>query len=273
MRLLFKAFHFYINASIHVAFAVCALVGVTIIEFHLEVSSAFSAFVFFGTITGYNFVKFAEVAGISHKSLVEALRSIQIFSLFCFVMALYFGLQFSDKTIAVTLIFALLTFFYVVPLLKRKNLRTFGGLKIFIVGLVWAGVTVIVPVIASELPLTTASWISFLQRFLLVVALTLPFEIRDLGYDVLELKTLPQQFGLRKSKVLGLLLLLVCIILEGFKGQFSWSHFTSLAITSTLIAAFLLISKKHQSKYFASFWVESIPIFWWGVFLGFSELF
>lgn len=255
------------------AFAVCALFGVTAIEYNLEVSFPLWAFVLFGTITGYNFVKFAEVAVIRRKSLGESLRSIQIFSLVCFGMAVYFGWQLSDKTISVIVIFALLTFFYVVPLLKRKNLRTFGGLKIFIVGLVWAGMTVIVPIVASEIPFSTACWISFLQRFLIVVALTLPFEIRDLGYDVLELKTLPQQFGLRKSKILGLSLLLACIFLEGFKGQFSWTHFTSLLIACTLIAVLLLISEKEQSKYFASFWVESIPIIWWGIFLLFSELF
>lgn len=273
MRLLFSAFQFYINASIHVALAVCALVGVTTIEYNLEVSFALWAFVFFGTITGYNFVKFAEIAGMRYRSLADLLRSIQVFYLFCFGIVVYFGWQLSEKTIGVTVIFALLTFFYAVPLLKQKNLRTFGGLKIFIVGMVWAGVTVIVPLIASETQLTTDCWISFVQRFLLVVTLTLPFEIRDLGYDVLELKTLPQQLGLQKTKVLGVILLLVCIFMEGLKGQFSDWHFTSLVIVCTSIAVLLIISEKKQSKYFASFWVESIPIIWLGIFLLLTELF
>ena len=80
MQLLSSVFRFYISASIHVAFAVLALVGISWIEYDLQIPNALWFFVFFGTITGYNFVKYANIAGLGHRELKDSRRSIQIFS-------------------------------------------------------------------------------------------------------------------------------------------------------------------------------------------------
>jgi hypothetical protein len=273
MKPIRDVFNFYINASIHVAFAVCALVGVTQIEYDLELPLALWGIVFFGTISGYNFVKFAEASRLGHRGTGYSIRSIQIFSLTCFGVLIYFALQLAVNTLLLIAFFALLTFFYVVPLLKHKNLRTFSGLKVFIVGFVWAGVTVILPIFASEISLTSYVWINFSQRFLLVVALTLPFEIRDLRWDTTHLKTIPQQLGLKNTKFIGLLLLVFCVVLEGLKDSVSLIYFCCLVLVSVVISLALLKSTKDQPKYFASFWVESIPIFWLGILLLSTKLF
>ena len=57
MQSLKRLFDFYINSSIHVALAVSSLVYITILEFHLKLDIEIILFVFFATITGYNFVK------------------------------------------------------------------------------------------------------------------------------------------------------------------------------------------------------------------------
>ena len=88
--------------------------------------------------------------------------------------------------------FSVFTFFYAVPFIWNKNLRKFSGLKIFVVAIVWGGVAVIVPLVASESQITTDNWLTFLQIVIIVITLTIPFEIRDLPYDARELKTLPQ---------------------------------------------------------------------------------
>jgi len=248
-----------------VAIAVCALVGVTVYEFDIIVPSVLWFFVFFGTVTGYNFVKYAKVAGLHHHSLTDMLKTIQIFSLICFLLLLVCLFQLSYKTLLTTAIFGIFTFFYAVPLMNHKNLRNFGGLKIFVVALVWAGVTVIVPLVSAKLEIEANAWFSFVQRFLLVIALTLPFEIRDLKYDIQRLQTLPQQLGLVKVKGFGLLLLAIVIILEGFKNNLHWEGLLSLCLVCVLIGFSLVVSKTKQPKYLASFWVEGIPILWMGL--------
>jgi hypothetical protein len=267
MKVFTSIFSFYINASIHVAFAVLALVGVTSLEFQFDVSPALCGFVFFGTITGYNFVKYAKIAGLKHRDLTNSLKSIQVFSFLCFGIVIYFSFRLSIHTLLAAGGFAFLTFFYAVPILKKKSLRSMNSLKIFIVALVWAGITVVIPLIETETNVNANTWLSFMQRFLIVIVLTLPFEIRDLEYDLATLKTLPQQFGLKKVKVLGLIMLLICLFLEGFKSEISKYYFLSLVITCCLIGGVLIASQRKQFRYFSSFWVESIPIVWLGILM------
>ena len=54
MRKLQALFNFYINASIHVAFAVVALIRVTEISLQLDNKQSLSGFIFFGTIAQNN---------------------------------------------------------------------------------------------------------------------------------------------------------------------------------------------------------------------------
>ena len=273
MKLVSSFFKFYVNASIHVSLAVIAFTIITSLEFDLEISNSIWGFVFFGTIFGYNFVKYFEVVGFKAENFGRSIRSIRAVSILSFVLAAFFGSQQSLKVLILILLLAILTIFYAIPLLNRSNLRNLVGLKIFIVALVWAGVTVILPVIGSGIEINADVWITFIQRFFMVLVLTLPFEIRDLHYDVSRLKTLPQRLGLRNTKILGHLLLVIIIALEGFKDEFSHPHFFSLLFICLVISGILIASERKQSRYFASFWVEGLPILWLGVMLLFSRLF
>lgn len=273
MKFLNNIFRFYINSSIHIALSVCSLVAITALEFNFSVSKELYWFCFFGTITGYNFVKYAEVARLKHKSLDASLRTIQIFSFFCFIALCYFMFQLSFKTLLVTSAFAFLTFFYAVPFLMSKNLRSLVGIKILIVAVVWAGVTVIIPVVNEEIILQTEVGLTFFQRVLFVLALTLPFEIRDLKYDESALGTLPQKTGIFYTKIIGILLLGFVFLLQFFKQEWNLNYVVSIGVISGVLTVVLFFSKKRQSLYFASFWVEGIPILWLGLLLAFKYYF
>lgn len=272
MKFLKRVFAFYINASIHVALAVLSLLAITVLEYHLVIPIELWLFVFLGALTGYNFVKYAKVAGLHHRSLTQSLKAIQIFSGICFVLLAFIAFKLSIQTLMITAAFGLATFFYAVPFVRHKNLRNFSGLKIFVVAFVWAGVTVIVPVVASEETISLDILLTFLQRILIVVALILPFEIRDVPYDALNLKTLPQQVGVRNTKLLGLAVLLICLVFEFFKQDSDVAYIVSLLIFSVFMGWFLITSKTDQNRYFASFWVEGLPIIWFLLFVLFEQL-
>lgn len=257
-----RIFEFYINSSIHVALAVVSLVAITVLEFNLQVPNAYWYFVFFGVITGYNFVKYAPIAGLHHRSLAKSLKTIQVFSFICFGILVYFALQLPLKTLLVTGFFGALTILYAIPFLNKKSLRTVKGLKIFVVAAVWAGVTVIVPLLQAENMITVDGWITFIQRFFLVIVLTIPFEIRDLPYDNTILGTLPQTLGVTGTNTLVAVLAGVTFIIEGFKDELYLPYAISLLFICLQASFAVFFTKREQSKYYASFWVEALPILW-----------
>tara|TARA_B100000809_G_scaffold266617_1_gene330286 strand:+ start:4674 stop:5495 length:822 start_codon:yes stop_codon:yes gene_type:complete len=252
----------YVNTSVHVAFAVCSLVGVTCLEYDINIAANLLGFVFFGTVTGYNFVKYAAVTTKRYNELRFHLKVIQLVSV---IALLYFSFQLSWVVLIFFGSFAILTFLYAIPLLKNKNLRNLTGIKITIVAFVWAGVTVLIPIINEGVFLDLDIWLTFFQRFLFVFVLTLPFEIRDLQYDESSLETLPQRVGVKKTKVTGVVMLVLVLLLELFKDSIKFNDLVSLGIIIIVLLVFLLNSKKKQSKYFSSFWVESIPVLWFGI--------
>jgi 4-hydroxybenzoate polyprenyltransferase len=91
-------------------------------------------------------------------------------------------------------------------------------------------------------------------------------------YDCLSLKTLPQQIGIRNTKLLGIGLLLLCLVFEFFKYGSKGAYILSLLVFCLILGGLLAISKKYQSRYFASFWVEGLPIVWFLLFVVFEQL-
>jgi hypothetical protein len=272
MTFLKHLFNFYINASIHVALAVYALTRVTEVYFDLPYNPHLDAFIFFGTITGYNFVKYAGVAKFYHRSLTKSLRLIQIFSLVCFVLLCYFGVLLPLKTLTYFAPFAVLTLLYIIPFLGgfQKNLRAISYLKIFVVAGVWSGVTTSIPLLVNGHEFTSDLLLLFVQRMLFVLALILPFEIRDMQLDIEDIRTLPQKIGIEQTKKVGLVLLLFVLTFEFLITDDKVFRNISLGVCFGLLF-FIMRAKEKQSTYYSSFWVEAIPIVWWGLLFVFHN--
>jgi len=77
-------------------------------------------FVFYATITGYNFVKYFGIAKFHHRRLTVWLKVIQIFSLISFVLMCYYALQLPKTLLVYSAVFALITFFYAIPFLPKR---------------------------------------------------------------------------------------------------------------------------------------------------------
>lgn len=266
MKWLQRIFNFYINSSIHVSLAVVALVFVTYRTLDILYAKEFIFFVFFASITGYNFIKYSSLAKLHHRSLAESLRVIQIFSFFCFICMVYYAFQLPYFMLFVCMIFGVITLLYALPIFSRKrNLRSFYGAKMYTIAFVWAGVTVILPVLNSMNELQMDVWISFVQRFLFIIVITLPFDIRDLNYDRDDINTIPKSLGIRNTKFLGIGLLLVFFIIEFFKDKVQYEQVLVLCIVGIFAAIFLIKSTDKQDAYYASFFVEGLPLVWWGL--------
>jgi hypothetical protein len=163
--------------------------------------------------------------------------------------------------------FGILTLFYAIPAFKGKNIRMFKGWKIFVIATVWIGVSVLLPLTQSVKLLQPSVIIELASRFAFVIALTIPFEIRDLKYDQKELGTLPQVLGTKESRLLGSGLLLVFLSLQFLNPIISESELSQTALIAVITLWAIWKAKEEQHPYYASFWVESIPIVWYGLFL------
>lgn len=271
MKFAKKLFNFYINSSIHVALAVYSLVKITELYFDLPNNKTVNYFTFFATITGYNFVKYAGVAKLHHRSLTNNLKIIQVFSFVCFLLMLFFGCQLAFKTLLCFIPFGLLTVLYAFPLGGYfKNLRNIPSIKIIVIALVWAGTTVLLPVFDASFSFDFKVVLMFVQRFLFVIVLTLPFDIRDFRFDKKELQTIPQLIGVERTKKLGFILLALTLLIEFFITP-NPDFKSVFLIVFVLLLVLLQRASIHQKKYYASFWVEAIPIFWYVLLLVFNR--
>lgn len=263
MTILHQLFRFYINSSVHVAVAVVSLGVLTSMTFEIPLNEYLMSVLFFGTISGYNFVKYAGVAGLHHLSLTPGLKIIQIFSFFS-AIALAGSLFYLPLRVLVWGgIFGLLTLLYALPFISRKrNLRSLKGVKIVIIAAVWTGVSVLLPVVNHGEVISWDVGVMTVQRFLFIIVLMIPFEIRDLKYDALTLGTLPQLIGIQAAKYLGLIFLVIVYVLEYVKDEMDTVKLLSTFGVICLASGMLMFAKEKQSPFYASFWVESLPMLW-----------
>lgn len=245
--------------------ALCALAAtwqtVYLFELPLLLSAPLYPFVFFATWLIYALHRL-----LSLKRLPKALR-IQRFQvighyqkhiwLYAAVAALgaaWFFFQLQWKSQLLLLLPALLSFGYVLPFLgkKRRRLRDVHFVKIFLIALVWAVVTAVLPFLESQRALDERLLLLFLERACFIFAITLPFDIRDLPLDRENgVKTLPAVLGVWPSIYLawGLLLLTAGLCLLLYPPLLQMGLLTSLLISALLIA---YAPKQKQDYYFTA---------------------
>ncbi len=141
MKALRSLLDFYIQSSMHVSLAVAALAGVTLLEFGFPVQLDLLLFLFFGTVVGYNFVKYAGVANLHHLEKTPHIKAIRIFTAMAILGLTYLVFQLPIEIVLYSGAFGALTILYAFPFLKGRNLRSLRGLKIYIIAIVWAGST------------------------------------------------------------------------------------------------------------------------------------
>ena len=261
-----RIFDFYIKASIHVALAVVALMLVTDYYLNIPIEEPVILFTFLGSLSCYNFIKYGiEIDKYTETASLE-LKLIGVLSVFCLLLSLYLLLDFQKSSWILLGILLILVLLYSFPIFHRdRNLRSLGVTKVLLVSLIWTGISVIFPVLQGELPFFWDVLVLACQRFLFVVALIIPFEIRDIQFDPAEIKTIPKRIGIRRTKLLGISLVVIAYLLVFTKDSiYAQEFYTRLWVTLLLI---LLIARtpRFASKYYASFWVEVVPIFWLGI--------
>lgn len=263
MKILKKIFQFYVFSNIHVSFAVYCFMQITGFLFDINTDNE-SFFVAYTTFVIYHIIRYLNKYKYGKTHLLDKFSNkykwiLIVLNCFAFFKSCYLISEFEFSQVLRLFPFGLITLLYAFSVLKiggeKLSIRYIPGLKIFVIAFVWAGVGVFL-----SLDFTMKTMFYFLELMLFVIVLTLPFDIRDTLFDLGKIKTLPILLGICKTKYLGSTFLISALILHNYNfGMFGLWQFT---ITGLLLLFMLWFSKTKQSKYFASFWVEGVPIFY-----------
>ncbi|HLN95236.1 MAG TPA: hypothetical protein VK183_06345 [Flavobacterium sp.] len=255
--------NFLIDGSFLTGLSAYSLVRLTQSWFGIPAEDAVAPLAFFGTVAGYNFIKYDALARMKGRSLRPRLKAITFFSWGCLVAAGICFLSLRWAAQLTVLGFGALTVLYALPFFpNRQNARNWAGVKIYIVSLCWMGVTAVLPLVQARVPFDLAVAVLCLRRFLFVLVLVLIFEIIDLANDDPLLRTIPQWIGVKRTKQLGHALLILLIALN-------WTDFRTypdfiLNISIFLLTGFFLFfAHERRPRHYTLLWAESIPILWW----------
>lgn len=259
----------FVYANFWVAGAVYALTRITeiLIDAHHESLAILNAA---GTLVIYGFARYFEGPSESQstskitawRKSMPNLTKLSIVGGAAFA-AIELGRIGSFELFLHYLIGAAVALLYPLPwIMKNKGggLRSVPGLKLFVIAFVWAFTTGFLPAIWNG----HNGWWWLLERFLWTMALTIPFDVRDVKLDAQSIKTLPHIIGPRNSIYLAH----ACI----------WMSYAlmvlvfGLPLISTfllylLFAVVIIVARAELGDLYYSFFIEGLPWFLLGLVL------
>lgn len=212
----------------------------------------YTGFVFASTIglyglhrlVGINIVRAFEHEG--RFAVIKQYKShILIYSAFGFIAAAILFVMLPVKTWLYLAIPLAISAAYVIPTNKsaKRRLRDIPLIKVFLLAASWSLLTTTVPLLNIGYTDIAILSLIFIERFLFIVAITIPFDIRDMDVDSgTGLRTLPHVLGVTRSKLLAIVLLLCSAAVAAFMiaqdvyhVEILWPYIAFIAITASLI--------------------------------------
>lgn len=268
-----KLIRFIIYSNVYIALAAFVLTIATQVQFGEQpYVYPYVYLVFFATVLEYNFIQFYSILtrsklkqAYNHQWLNKQIMWYYVFIFLCFLGFLLSLVNIEFKLILVFMPLALITFLYSIPSphLNRRffKIRQIPYLKIFLISFVWSGITVLLPAIHSVNKLNNIHvFLIFIERFLFLFAITIPFDIRDMEDDIKDgIKTIPILKGKENSIQYSTLALVLFVIV-------SLIHYISLenyGIASALTISFLSTLYVIKNKK-----IQNIPLYHYGILDG-----
>ena len=277
-RALFSILDFLLFSNIFIAFCAVSQGLVTYYLLKLEPDKYVLTFLFFSTLLVYNLSMLLSKPKEPQKSPFKRVRwifshhrltiSITLIAILSIIPLSLWHLSFLSQLLMAFI--GLIALAYNFPFLKlndkKISLRNLPGIKLFLIGIVWATSCVLLPIIQID----STSDISFpitetlllvAKRFLFICAITIPFDIRDLFQDKLyELKTIPVMLGEKKAwLVCQALLVLYLVLLILFTKELNL-NVIGLALTIFLTGWLIFKSNIKRNEYYYFFFLDGTMI-------------
>jgi hypothetical protein len=230
-------------------------------------------FTFFATLGFYSYSRFYHGATLStSESKITRWQSgkskVLIAVIFiCTAISSYIAFSFNLKTLIILGFAAIISLIYPLPYILGRwpGIRHIAGLKLFIIALIWTLVTFVVPAIQSEVVWDRQTWILAAQRFFIITAITIPFDVRDKEIDHPDIMTLPMVAGSRNALMVGVFCIFgveLSILIQYFQhGLFTgWQTF-GLFMGLEIMMLFIHRALPVKNDLYYSFALEGTPIY------------
>ena len=263
-----------IYSNIWIASGAALLTAQTFWVSGIEVNVGLVFFVFFASLATYNLQRLLRfnkwwLRATSERLhwLVHSRKSLLSITVLSLIAAGIFAL-FSLKPIHLWALFpmTMVAILYAWPFIPseggRLALRDIPGLKIFWIAGSWVAVTAVLPLLG----ITTLSsgWVMLmLERFFFILAITVPFDVRDLHFDAATKKTIPQVFGTRRSGWIALsfnALFLVFVLTSFFSDQYNLQITLVLGACGAINATVLFFSFRQRPEPYYSVVLDGLTI-------------
>jgi len=231
-------------------------------NFHL------GCFVFFATLFTYNYMRVLDSYSFDFSAggdyifcYKKIILSLLFVSAVLIVYLIYIlGVQFLQLITPVAVISLLYPISFTVNS-ATYSLRSIPFLKIFLISLVWSYVTVLLPILYYSSSLDYVVLDVFFQRFLFIIAISIPFDIRDMYID--QIKTFPNTIGVYESKLFAwfcLFLIDLLLIIDLINSIITVPVFCALFITIEITSIIIYFSGQNKSFMFYGIIVEGLSI-------------
>lgn len=260
MNLFKRFFDLLLFGNIYVAAGAVCLVQSTRIQLgYTDHLIHYSLLVFFATIFIYNFQRIfykpekdISLHSIRRKWIFSNQLSIKILAgLGLTGVAITFF--YNDPFILLYLSpLFLLSIAYFIPFIK---LRQHPWFKLLTLVIVWTMVTALVPVLLGPIELfAKENLLHILIRFAFMMAICIPFDIRDLEIDKADkVSTLPQVMGVERTRwiaVVFMFLYIFLIIPEYLLGMFNIPVCIALFLSAFINTILVFMSSPSRNEYF-----------------------
>lgn len=248
--------HFYLYSSLHIALAAYAITSFTYSSVDLDVDIPYALFVAVSTLLLYSLhriigiKKSASYSTQGRFAIIIRYKSHLIgYSVLSAIYCGYTYISFDIERQLLLIIPILISLGYSLPVFwGRRRLRDFHWIKIFLIALCWAVITVSIPLFEAGSSYNTIASLS-LERLLYIFVITIPFDIRDRKVDqVTNVRTLATVLSNKILKIMSLSLLLLASIIAAT--QISYPLILALVVTYLISAILIVMADENKSDYY-----------------------
>lgn len=205
-----------------------------------------------------------EQAGYRHVVVRRYRRHVIAYAGVGFMLSAWCFLHLPAAVRLAVLLPALLALAYVLPLPGGKRLRDYAYIKIFLLTLVWAWLTVMTPAIGAGLSATWPAWLMTAERACFIFAIAITFDIRDIAADrALGVATLPSRFGVQTARRLAGGALLLMLLLAGLNhaiGTYSVGVLLAMGVSAAFTGLLVGLADADRHDYFFTGLVDGMMV-------------
>lgn len=244
MKAIQNSVKWIVFSNLWIAFGASLFCAAVQARIALEIDWKTTLFVFGATLFAYNFQRLSRLGKEIEKNDSERIIWIKQHRILVWIVcgigalvALSYAFYLSLNQLLFLVIPGLISVLYA---FGKFSLRNIPFLKIIWISSVWAS-CIFLPFVDSEY--FNQALIFSILTFVYIMALCIPFDIRDLKYDDSNKKTIPQLLGVKGAKAIASILLFACIILLQVFDKVNWFD-----VVSILFGLLLILFAKQSCK-------------------------